>query len=112
MAELKSKGKNNSMTESKANYRGSAYTPKGVQAMNKGKTKSSDMAPKKFGQPKGGEMYKKPMDSRVLGKHRDESSGESLPRKCGDDNKKRYSGHEQPVQYSNAVGPRLTKFVS
>lgn len=77
-----------------------------------GKGGSKDMAPKKFAKSQGGDYYKKPKEAMSLGTHKDMSSGQSLPIKKGDDNKKRYSGTVQPEQYSNACGPQKTKFVT
>jgi hypothetical protein len=77
-----------------------------------GKGGSKDMPPKKFSKFDGGNMYKKPKTGMSLGSHKDMSSDETGPRRAGDDNKKRYSGEKQPLQYSNAVGPQCTKFVT
>lgn len=88
---------------------GKGYTPN-VVALNKGKTKS-EMPIKKSSSEKGGDYWKKAKTSMSLGSHKDMSSGESLPRKGSDDNKKRYSGEKQPTQFSNGAGPQCTKFV-
>lgn len=91
------------------NRDGKGMTPNAPGLTGKGGSKT--MPPKKFVKSEGGEMYKKPKDTRSLGNHRDMSSGESMPRKAGDDNKKRYSGVKQPEQYSNGCGPQKTKFI-
>jgi hypothetical protein len=70
------------------------------------------MGPKKFAKQQGGDYYKKPKTAMSLGSHKDMSSGESMPKKGGDDNKKRYAGTPQPEQYSNSCGPQKTKFVT
>jgi len=89
------------------------HTPGGIPAMNKGKTKSTDMPPKKHNPAgQGGKYWKEAKEPGLRGSHKDMSSGASLPVKAGDDNKKRYNGVRQPVQHSNAEGPQLTKFVN
>lgn len=95
----------------KMKYSG-GYAPKGLEALNKGKTKSEMIVSKNKAVKSGGEMWKAPnAKPRLQKKDDDKSSGQSMPIKSGDDNKKRYNGIEQPTQYSNAVGPKKTKFV-
>lgn len=87
------------------------YAPAGIEALNKGKTKSSDMPPKMKAKPQGGDFYKKPGQMGLRGTHKDMSSGQSMPIKAGDDNKKRYNGVPQSAAFSMEGGVRPTKFV-
>lgn len=87
------------------------YVPAGIEALNKGKTKSSDMPPKMKAKPQGGDYYKKPGAMGLRGSHKDMSSGQSMPYKGGDDNKKRYDGLAQSESFSMEGGNRPTKFV-
>jgi hypothetical protein len=90
-----------------------SFTPRGLPALNQGKT-SSEMAATKRGGSDAGEMYKKPgkTGKGMASARSDESSSETGPIKGGDDNKKRYSGTPQPEQYSNACGPKKTRFIN
>ena len=89
---------------------GKGLTPKGVAGLT-GKGGSKDMAPKKFAVKKGGEMFKEAPTSRAIGKHSDQSSGQSMPTKGSDDNKKRYGGIAQSESNSMLGGERPTKFI-
>lgn len=101
------------VTPLKMKYSG-GVTPKNVPGVSMGMDGKKGSTPTKVmkGARSAGEMYKKPGAMTLKGKNaKDMSSGQSLPSKGGDDNKKRYAGVAQPVQYSNASGPKGTKFV-
>lgn len=89
--------------------------PKGVAGVSMGDGGKKGSTPTKVmkGARPAGEMYKKPSAMTLKGKSaKDQSSGQSNPTKGGDDNKKRYAGMPQPVQFSNADQPSGTcKFV-
>lgn len=92
--------------------KGVGFTPHGIEALNKGKTKSSDMPPKKQNKSQGGAFWKEAKELGLRGARKDMSSGQSMPIKCYDDNRKRYNGVEQPIASSNADNPRPCKFVN
>lgn len=97
----------------KMKYSGKA-TPAGVDGISMGKNGKGLSTPTKVmkGPREAGEKYKKPGNLTLRGKNaKDMSSGQSNPYKGGDDNKKRYAGVPQPMQYSNEATPRKTKFV-
>lgn len=95
------------------NYK-SGVTPKGVPGVSMGMDgkKGSTLAKVMKGARSAGAMYKTPNVGTLRGKNAtDKSSGQSNPVKQSASDKKRYAGVAQPVQYSNATGPKGTTFV-
>lgn len=88
----------------------SGTTPKGVPALNKGKS-SNETKAKSFGARSAGEYYKKPSVDAKAGKTgKDKSSSNNTMRSQSASDKNRYTQATQPVQYSNEY-PGKTKFV-
>jgi hypothetical protein len=94
--------------------RGGTLVPKGIVAVNDLRKTSSEMAATKRGGSDAGEMYKKPgkTGKGMASARSNESSSETGPIKVSDDNKKRYAGIAQPEAYSNAAGPKPTRFIN
>lgn len=87
---------------------------KSLPAMNNGKNTKSEMGVDRNKiNRSAGDMYKKPgkTGKGMASSRSDESSSETGPIKAGNDNAKRYGGVPQPEQFTNACGPKKTKFI-
>ena len=88
-----------------------SFTPRGLPALNQGKT-SSEMAATKRGGSDAGDMYKKPgkTGKGMASARSDKSSSETGPIKGS--SKSVYQGCKQPIAYSNADGEKPTRFIN
>lgn len=92
----------------------SGVSPKNVPGVSMGIDGKKGSTPAKVmkGARSAGVMYKTPNVGALRGKNAtDKSSGQSNPVKQSASDKGRYKPTPQPVQYSNATGPKGTKFV-